>query len=79
MINNAGLQCPKATTTDGFEMIFGVNHLGPFLLTNLLLEKIKKSIPSRIVNVASLAGEKGKINWTDLMFENNFSPMEAYR
>lgn len=57
LINNAGIMTTPAgsKTKDGFEMQFGTNHLGPFLLTNLLLDLLKKAEDSRIVNVSSCA------------------------
>ncbi len=63
LVNNAGLASSSIKTTeDGFEFTLGVNHLGPFLLTNLLLDKIKQSQSPRIVNVSSLAHKDAKIN-----------------
>lgn len=75
LINNAGVMaCPEGTTEDGFETQFGVNHLGHFLLTELLLDTLKASAPSRIVNVSSVmhVGSRkqvGEILLDDLNFE----------
>jgi len=69
LINNAGVMLSKKSE-DGFEMNFAVNHLAPFLLTNLLLEILKKSAPSRIINVGSAAHRMGKIDFEDLQSEN---------
>ena len=82
LINNAGVMLlPKRVhTDDGFEMTIGTNHLGPFLLTNLLLEKLKESKPSRIVNVSSRAHEQGRMDLTDLSYAvKPWKSMEAYR
>jgi NAD(P)-dependent dehydrogenase (short-subunit alcohol dehydrogenase family) len=55
LINNAGLAGRRGMTNSGFEMAFGTNHVGPFLLTSLLLDRLRQSAPARIVNVASTA------------------------
>lgn len=79
LINNAGVMaCPKMLTEDGFEMQIGTNHMGHFLLTNLLLDLLKKSAPSRIVNVSSMAHNIGKIQKDDLNSEKDYKPITAY-
>ena len=81
LINNAGImRCPYWKTEDGFEMQFGVNHLGHFLLTNLLLDRIKESPNARIVNVSSIgykAAPEG-INFEDINSEREYNPRKAY-
>ncbi|XP_059154986.1 retinol dehydrogenase 13-like [Physella acuta] len=80
LINNAGvMMCPKMLTEDGFEMQLGVNHLGHFLLTYLLLDKLKASAPSRIIIVSSLAHKRGSINFDDLNSANSYDKHEAYK
>uniref|UniRef100_A0A0K8U2X9 Retinol dehydrogenase 13 n=2 Tax=Bactrocera latifrons TaxID=174628 RepID=A0A0K8U2X9_BACLA len=79
LINNAGvMRCPRSLTKDGFEMQLGVNHMGHFLLTNLLLDLLKKSAPSRIVTVSSLAHTRGEINIADLNSDKSYDPGRAY-
>ena len=76
LINNAGvMNTPEGKTTDGFETQIGVNHLGHFLLTELLLDTLKKSAPSRVVVVSSCyhdmaMGREGMIDIDDLHFQN---------
>lgn len=72
LINNAGLMSSGTRTVDGFEINMGVNHLGHFLLTNLLLDLLKASAPSRIVVVASEIHKIGTIDKENLNAEKSF-------
>jgi len=85
LVNNAGVGfIGQSKTQDGFEMVFGVNHLGHFLLTNLLLDVLKKSAPSRIVTVSShchkwgLGNKNGVMQFDDLMFDKEYNYIYAY-
>jgi len=79
LINNAGVSCSKRTlTVDGLETTFAVNVLAPFLLTNLLLEKLKSSAPSRVVNVSSDSANGQKVDFDNLQGEKKFSMLSSY-
>uniref|UniRef100_A0A8C1I847 Si:dkey-73n8.3 n=1 Tax=Cyprinus carpio TaxID=7962 RepID=A0A8C1I847_CYPCA len=79
LINNAGVAiCPYSTTADSFETQFGVNHLGHFFLTFLLMDLLKHSVPSRVINVSSLAHSMGKIHFEDLNSEKGYHPVKGY-
>jgi len=80
LINNAGVMNPPYTKTkDGFELQFGTNHLGHFALTGLLIDLIKKTPNSRIVNVSSTAHKIGKLNFEDLNWETRrYKKMRSY-
>lgn len=81
LVNNAGaVLSERAETVDGLEATFATNHLGPFLLTNLLLERIRASGPSRIVNVASTAHAVARqgIPFDDLQSEHRYAGMRVY-
>jgi NAD(P)-dependent dehydrogenase (short-subunit alcohol dehydrogenase family) len=80
LINNAGgVNRERTLTVDGIETTFAVNHLGYFLLTNLLLDVIRHSVPARVVTVASVGHRQGTIDFDDLGFEHGtYSIMRAY-
>ncbi|MFP6664699.1 MAG: SDR family oxidoreductase [Deltaproteobacteria bacterium] len=79
LVNNAGIvNLKREETRDGIEATFGVNHLGYFLFTRQLLERLRESAPSRIVNVASHAHKFSKIDFDDLQAEKNWGSMAAY-
>ena len=79
LINNAGTMTKnRIETVDGFETTFAVNHLAPFLLTNLLLETIKASAPSRIITVSSGMHHRTSIDLDDLQSKSKFRNMNAY-
>ncbi len=79
LVNNAGLYLPRRTETeDGVETTWAVNHLAPFLLTNLLLDVIKASAPARIVNVSSNAHFGNTIHFDDPGLAENYNWQRAY-
>ncbi|XP_074649680.1 polyprenol dehydrogenase-like [Tubulanus polymorphus] len=83
LVNNAGIMIPKyGVTKQGFESQFGVNYLGHFLLTQLLLDCLKTSasdqFQSRIVNVSSVVHEMGYINFEDLQARRSYSAHFSY-
>jgi retinol dehydrogenase 12 len=79
LINNAGCgNLSRSVTADGYETTFAVNHLAPFLLTNLLLDKLKTSGRARIVNVASRAHRNQELDFDDLMSEREYRVMRTY-
>jgi len=79
LVNNAGVfMNDRRMTADGFEMTFAVNYLAPFLLTNLLLDLLKTSAPSRIVNVSSMVHTRGTLDFGNLQGERHFGGYNAY-
>jgi NAD(P)-dependent dehydrogenase (short-subunit alcohol dehydrogenase family) len=81
LLNNAGIMTtPYFLTKDGLEAQNGINHFGHFLLTGLLLDLIKKTPGSRVVNVSSNAHKYGRMDFNNLLFENGkgYSPLKSY-
>jgi NAD(P)-dependent dehydrogenase (short-subunit alcohol dehydrogenase family) len=79
LVNNAGgYWNTRHVTADGLERTFALNHLAPFLLTSLLLDHLKRSVPARVVTVASNAQAMGRIDFGDLQGERGYSGARAY-
>jgi NAD(P)-dependent dehydrogenase (short-subunit alcohol dehydrogenase family) len=81
LLNNAGIMTtPYFKTKDGFEGQMGTNHLGHFALTGLLLPVLKNTPKSRVVIVSSMAHKQGKMDFSNLLFDNGkgYSPMKSY-
>jgi NAD(P)-dependent dehydrogenase (short-subunit alcohol dehydrogenase family) len=79
LVNNAGAMFNKREVTpEGFERTLAVNYLGPFLLTHELLDLLKSSAPSRIINVSSGLAKNGKVDLDDLQSEKNYAGTKAY-
>ncbi|XP_062867330.1 retinol dehydrogenase 12 [Trichomycterus rosablanca] len=78
LVNNAGASgLSRAITKDGLEISFATNHVGPFLLTSLLLDLLKKSAPARIVNVSSTNHRRGKVDFSHFRGENLTYTMDS--
>jgi retinol dehydrogenase 14 len=79
LINNVGgYWKTRHITADGLERTFAVNHLAPFLLTNLLVDRLKQSAPARVITVSSNAQAQGRIDFEDLQGEKSYSGARAY-
>ena len=79
LVNNAGVyMSERRLSFDGFEMTFAVNHLAPFLLTNLLLPELGRANSARVATVASVAHTRGSIDWDDIQAEKSFDGYAAY-
>ena len=81
LVNNAGtIRSRRAISADGYEVTFQVNHLGHFLLTSLLLDRLQASAPARIINVSSQTyrRERDGLNFDDLQLEGGYSTLRAY-
>ncbi|MDD1744006.1 MAG: SDR family oxidoreductase [Methanomassiliicoccales archaeon] len=76
--NAGGINTKRTLSKDGYELTFAVNHLSHFLLTDLLLDMLKQSVPSRVVVTSSAAANLGRMHWDDLMLEKNYSGFRAY-
>ncbi len=80
LVNNAGAWITaRQDSVDGIEMTFALNHLGYFLLTNLLLDTLRATAPARIINVSSYGHKAGQMNFDDLQFRWRYDGMQAYR
>lgn len=80
LMNNAGVMAtPEKETEDGFEFQLGINHLGHFALTGLLLPTLKSTPGSRVVNVSSLAARQGRMHFENLMLKKEYDPQKSYR
>ncbi|MEV4618862.1 oxidoreductase [Asanoa sp. NPDC049573] len=79
LVNNAGVMMPPySRTADGFELQFGVNHLGHFALTGLLLDRLLATAASRVVTVSSNGHHRGVLDFADLQSEKRYEPLTAY-
>jgi protochlorophyllide reductase len=79
LYNNAGLMAtPHGVTADGFEMQFGVNHLGHFALTGLLIDRLTATPAARVITTTSSAAFYGRMNFEDLQFEEGYTRYGAY-
>jgi NAD(P)-dependent dehydrogenase (short-subunit alcohol dehydrogenase family) len=79
LVNNAGLISPRFQLSEnGYELTFAVNHLAPFLLTNLLLERLRGSAPARIVTVASQTHRGASLAPSELIRPRDWTPLSAY-